>query len=508
MTNKIPAAVLLAVILPALCALFPAVCLSAADAAGHNAQATAVQRDAHDQSDPWLNEEAAAVLYRPIERRTEDLTSTTRTIRVLVHYGRTEFFVANGSPRGMEYEALYEYEKFLNRTLRKKKARITLTFIPVKFEELIPGLIEGKGDIAAGLMTVTDERKRKVAFTTPYIENVSEVLVGHAGAPLPEGINDLSGKKVHVLKGSSFVQHLRPINEQLVAARRAPIEVVEMPASTNADDILEMVNAGMFEYTVVDNFVADVWSRILPNIRTVTNVTIAKGGSIAWAVRPDNPELQRSLNAFLDHTRKHLHGRISEVMRRYFKETKFLGNPLKQEAFGRVKALSPFFKEASSKNKFDWLMMVAQGYQESQLDQNTISPRGAIGVMQVLPTTGKSVGFSDIKNVRNNIAAGVAYLDWIRKNYFNDDAIPADARVDFALAAYNAGPLRIESMRQLAKKRGLNPNVWFGNVERVALDKIGEEPVRYVANINKYYVAYRMSHEIEKERVGLEPSHR
>lgn len=154
-------------------------------------------------------------------------------------------------------------------------------------------------------------------------------------------------------------------------------------------------------------------------------------------------------------------------------------------------------------------MMMAQGYQESQLDQNTISPRGAIGVMQVLPATGKSVGFNDIRNARNNISAGVAYLDWIRKNYFNDEAIPADARVDFALAAYNAGPLRIESMRQLAKKRGLNPNIWFGNVERVALDRIGEEPVRYVANINRYYIAYRMGHEIERERgAGLAPSHR
>lgn len=338
---------LLSAICLALYALFPAVCL-AAGSAGHTARTTTAQaREGLNQPDPWINEEAAAVLYRPVERRTADLNDTTRTVRVLVHYGRTEFFVANGSPRGMEYEALYEYEKFVNRTLRKKKAKVTVTFIPVKFEELIPGLIEGKGDIAAGLMTVTEERKRKVAFTTPYIENVSEVVVGHAGVQVPISINDLSGKKVHVLKGSSFVQHLQPINAQLAASRLAPIQVVEMPASTNADDILEMVNAGMFDYTVVDNFVADVWSRILPNIRTADNATIAKGGSIAWAVRPDNPELLRSLNAFVNHARKHLRGRIGEVMKRYFKETKFLGNPLKQEESGRVKALSPFFKEAS-----------------------------------------------------------------------------------------------------------------------------------------------------------------
>jgi membrane-bound lytic murein transglycosylase MltF len=145
-------------------------------------------------------------------------------------------------------------------------------------------------------------------------------------------------------------------------------------------------------------------------------------------------------------------------------------------------------------------MVMAQGYQESELNQNRKSPRGALGVMQLLPSTAKSVGFSDIRTARNNIAAGVAYLDWIRKNYFNEPDIPAEARVDFSLAAYNAGPLRIQSLRHEAKKRGLNPNLWFNNVERVALDKIGEEPVRYVSNINRYYIAYRMSHEIEKGR--------
>ncbi len=252
--------------------------------------------------------------------------------------------------------------------------------------------------------------------------------------------------------------------------------------------------------TFVDDFVARLWSQVLPDIRVVKEVTLSQGGDIAWAVRPENPELLRSLNAFADYASRRLQGKTAQVMKTYFKDTKLLKNPLRQELFGRVKTLAPHFREAAARHKLDWLMMLSQGYQESELDQKVRSPRGAIGVMQLLPSTAESVGYRDITKARQNIGAGVAYLDWIRKNYFNEPEIPPDARVDFALAAYNAGPNRIQWLREKAKERGLNPNLWFNNVERVALDKIGEEPVRYVANINRYYIAYRMSYEIEKER--------
>lgn len=492
-------------VLCVLCLSFlalPANCLPADDTTARAANRPAVPGGARD-SDPWLNDEAQAVLYRPVERKTADLDEKTRTIRVLVHYGRTEFFVANGRPYGVEYEAFAAYEKFINGFLGRRKPRINVTFIPMRFEELLPALLEGKGDIAAGFITVTEERKSKVAFADPYIEDVSEVLVGHAGAELPKSIQDLSGKKVHVLRGSSFAQHLREVNTRLRGQGLKPVEIVEMPPSANDDDILEMVNAGIFDLTLVDDFVANLWEHVLPDIRVAREVTIRKGGSIAWAVRPGNPQLLRSLNAFVDYAGTHLRGAYAEVAKRYFKETKFLENPLKQELFGRVKQVSPFFKEAGSKNNLDWLMMMAQGYQESQLDQSLRSPRGALGIMQMLPRTAKDLGYTDITSARHNIAAGVAYTGWIRKNYFGAPEIPLDARVDFALAAYNAGPERIQSLRAEAKRRGLDPNVWFDNVERVALDKIGEEPVRYVANVNRYYIAYRMSEAIEKEREAL-----
>ena len=451
-------------------------------------------------TEPITSVDTGAVLYRPVEKNTQDLSESTRTVRVLVHYGRTEFFVANGKPYGIEYEAFAEYEKFLNKIRRPHLPRIALTFIPVHLEQLIPYLQEGKGDIAAGLLTMTEERKSKAAFTAPYIERVNEVLVCHKGTPVPDSLEGLSGKTVHVLRASSFVNHLNALNQRLAALGLPPVTVVEMPAGANDDDILEMVNAGILSYTFVDDFMAHLWARVLQDITVADSVVLHKGGSIGWAVRPDNPEFLRSLNGFLEYGKHHLKGKIRNTWKRYFEDTKLIKNPLRQEAFGRVKALGPHFRDAGTANKLDWLLAMAQGYQESELDQKARSPRGAVGVMQLLPDTAKGLGYRDITSARNNISAGVAYLNFIRHNYFNEPAIPPDARVDFALAAYNAGPARIQSLRQEAKRRGLNPNLWFNNVERVALDKIGEEPVRYVANINKYYIAYRMSHHLDEHK--------
>jgi membrane-bound lytic murein transglycosylase MltF len=450
--------------------------------------------------------DGSAVLYRPTRKAFSDLTPETRVIRVLVHYGRTEFFVSNGRPFGLEYEALAGYEKYLNTSRSRRSPKISVVFIPMRFEDLIPALLQGKGDIAAGLITVTEERKAKVTFTAPYVRTVDEVLVAYKGAPLPNSIDELAGKTVHAVRGSSFISHLAAVNQRLAAANRPPITVIEMPPSANQDDILEMVNAGIFQYTFTDNFVAALWSKVLPDIRVDSGAALSRGTQIAWAVRPGNPALLASLNGFVGYIHDHLQSKAHAVWRQYFQDTKLIRNPLDLDASERFRQLSPHFREAGSKNKLYWLLMMAQGYQESELDQGKKSPRGAIGVMQLLPGTARGIGYHDIKTARSNIAAGVAYLDFIRNQYFDDPAIPADARVDFALAAYNAGPGRIQSLRRETAKRGLDPNLWFQNVERVALDRIGEETVRYVANINKYYIAYRMTHSLDQEKATSLPA--
>ena len=326
------------------------------------------------------------------------------------------------------------------------------------------------------------------------------MLVAYKTAKLPRTIEELSGRTVHVLHSSSFVEHLREFNQGLEKRNLPPVKIVEMPSSTNIEDILEMVNAGIFELTVSDDFVADLWAQILPDIRVLKEVPLNRGGNLGWAVRLDNPELLKSLNAFIGWGREHLQQKAAIILKRYYKDTKLIKNPISLDNMIKNKEVSNYFQEAGRKNKFDWLMMMAQGFQESGLDQKKRSPQGAIGIMQLLPSTAKGVGYKNIKTEKPNILAGVAYMNFIRRNYFNEPKISLEARVDFTLAAYNAGPNRIQGLRELAAKRGLNPNLWFGHVEKVALDKVGEEPVRYVSNINRYYLAYKLSHEFEEAK--------
>lgn len=449
--------------------------------------------------------DASGVVYRMTEKYTDDIGPDTkrRGIRVLVHYSRTKFFVASGRPRGYEHDLIKEFEAHFNRKKKRGQTYIPVVFIPVRFDEMIPLLLEGRGDVAAGFITVTGERAKQVAFTLPYLRNVSEVIVANADAPAVASPDDLSGRKVHVLRGSSFVLSLKEVNRRLEKEHKAPVQVVEMPPSASTEDLLEMVNAGMFQYTAADDYLGNLWAGALPRLR-VEPVRLSEGNRIAWAVRPGNSKLLAALNDFIDEGRDKLPKQAAEMHARYLRNLKYLGNNLDPTLIGRKKTLTPHFQSASKRHEFDWLFMLAQGFQESRLDQSARSHAGAVGVMQVLPTTGKEMGYRDVATkAEANIDAGVKYMRFLMDRFFNEPQLTPAVRLDFALAAYNAGPNRIQRMRRLAAQRGLDPNQWFHHVERVTLEKVGEEPVRYVANIHSYYTAYKLSNELDAEATAL-----
>ena len=452
-------------------------------------------------------DDAAAVIYRMTRPHKEDIGPNTRGIRVLVHYSRTKFFVASGVAHGFEHDLMKEFEAHYNKGRKRREAKTPVVFIPVRFEELIPRLLEGHGDVAAGLLTVTEERAKRVKFTLPYIRNVAEVVVAHASAPPVKDVKDLGGRKVHVLRGSSFVERLKALNRSLRFYQRS-IEIVELPASASTEDILEMVNASLFQYAVADGFMAALWASVLPDLR-VLDVKLAEAGNIAWAVRPDNPKLLAALNDFIDEGKDQLPKRAAELHQRYFQNVKTLKNNLAPSVVGRKKDLAPHFQESGKRYSFDWLFIMAQGFQESGLNQKARSAVGAVGVMQLLPSTARDMGHHDVDvNAQSNIEAGAKYMRFLITRYFNEPDLPPAVCFDFALAAYNAGPGRIQQMRRLAKERGLDPNRWFHNVERVTLEKIGEEPVQYVSNIHKYYTAYRLSGDLQSELEAMQKDER
>jgi membrane-bound lytic murein transglycosylase MltF len=418
-----------------------------------------------------------------------------RFVRALVSYNQTNFFIDKGTPRGIEYELLKRYEAFLNQDRKPGELNFKVVFTVLPFDRLLPALLEGRGDIVAAGLTVTEARLKSVAFASPYLTDISEVLVTGRHVDDIRSIQDLYGRIVHVLSGSSYVAHLEELNRPTTRRLKPPIAIIQVDPPLEEEDILQMIHAGISDLTVVDSHIADIWSRVLDNIQVRPDIVVNSGGRIAWAVRKNNPRLLASLNDFFKTHRQGTFA-LNLLVERYYKDTRWIQNPLSGQEQQRFEQLMGLFQKYAAMYNFDWMKIAALAYQESGLNQAARSHRGAVGVMQVLPATaaGPAIGIMDIDTVENNIHAGVKYLAHLRDTYFDDPDILPVHRTDFAFAAYNAGPTRINRLRRQAQDQGLDPNQWFFNVEHVARRDIGRETVQYVTNIYIYYVAYRTAY--------------
>ncbi len=417
-----------------------------------------------------------------------------RMVRVLVPYGRTLYFLDGATQRGIAHDVMRAFEDALNEALGTGTRRLSVVFLPTTRDRLIPALEEGLGDVIAANLTVTPERAGRVAFTNPVGRNVRELLVSHRDAPAPADWAELSGRTLFVSALSSYFEHLGPIQAELAARGLAPIRVHEAPAHFQTEDALEMVNAGLVEYTVADSYLAEFWQQVLPDLAVHEHLVLSDHNDIAFAVRPDSPRLLAQLNAFLATTRKGTAtGNI--LFRRYLENTRFVTGATAEAERARLQAVADLFRRHADAHELDWLMMAAQGYQESRLDHSVVSPAGAIGIMQLLPATAADMGVEDVTDLEANIFAGIRYVRHLLDRYFDDPALDASNRVLFALAAYNAGPNRVRQRRRQAAERGLDPDQWFNHVERIAAERIGRETVTYVANIYKYYIAYQLIRE-------------
>jgi membrane-bound lytic murein transglycosylase MltF len=412
-----------------------------------------------------------------------------RMIRVLTAYSRTQFFIDRGTPRGTAYDQGKLLEEALNTKLGTGRLMVHVQFVPLSRSELLPALIEGKGDIVMADLTVTPERMKTVDFTEPWIAGVNEIIVTGPKVPAIASLDDLSGKEVFVRESSSYYQSLLELNATLTASNKPTVKLTPAPEELEDEDLMEMANAGLVDILVVDNHKAWFWQRVWPMLKLYPTVTLRTGGSIAWAVRKDSPQLKAALNNFLaTNGRDSLTARM--IFRRYLLNTQYVKGAAADEARKRFVSLVAMFRKYGAQYNIDWMLMAAQGYQESRLDQNAKSHVGAIGVMQVMPATGKDLNVGDITNVDPNINAGVKFIRTMIDRYFANEPMDELNKVLFAFASYNAGPARVRQLRREAAQRGLDQNVWFNNVERIASERIGRETVTYVSNIYKYYVTY------------------
>ena len=449
---------------------------------------------------------AATARALPIESREWkgdfDGMLERRHIRVLVPYSRSLFYNDKGRERGISAELARAFEQYLNKKYASQlgKRPITLYLVPTTRDELLQDVANGLGDIAAGNLTVTEARKQLVDFVAPpEVKGAREIVLSAPGAAPVAAADELSGKTVHVRWTSSYHDSLVALNERLAKDGKPPIKLVAVPDELEDEDMMEMLNVGLLQYIVVDDWKARMWAQVLPKIALNEGAMVRDGGLVGWAIRKDSPKLQAELEDFhLNYLKKQ--GIYNYLRQQQFKRVKALRNAGADADAKRFDEMRVLFEKYGQRYNFDPLMLAAQGYQESQLNQQAKSHVGAIGVMQVMPATGAELKVGDIRVTEANIHAGTKYMDQLMTRYFKDADFDAANRALFAFASYNAGPGNIAKMRKEAAKRGLNPDKWFNNVEMVTAEKIGIETTTYVRNIFKYYTSYKLTVEAQKER--------
>ena len=422
-----------------------------------------------------------------------------RVIRVLVPYSKTYYFVDRAVQRGFAYEATQLLERELNQKLKSGHIRVRVQCIPVNRGEMIPFLLAGRGDIAMGNLTVTPERLKHVDFTSPIVRDAQEIVVTGPGAEPVATLDDLSGKEVYLRESSSYYESIQELSAALVKAGKAPVKVRFAPENLEAEDILEMVNAGLVKMTITEDYIAGFWKQIFPGLTLHPNLMVRDEGVIAWMIRKDSPKLKAELDGFLARLEKT--GTRDQIFAKYLKNAQWVKAATSRKDLDRFEQMVTLFRKYGDRYDLDYLLLMAQGYQESELRQEARSRVGAIGVMQVMPETGKSMRVGDITKIEPNIHAGTKFLRAMVNEYYAKEPMDDLNKGLFAFAAYNAGPGRIGQLRRLTAQRGLDPNVWFNNVELLAAEKIGRETVTYVSNIYKYYLAYQMIAEEQSERL-------
>ena len=442
-------------------------------------------------------------LSLPQERWTGDLDEMVKRqqVRALVVYSRSAFFYDQGRPEGLSYEALQEFQRTLNRELHTGRLPLAITFLPVGYDELERDLQSGVGDLIAIPVAITPEREQRVSFSTPIMSHVRQIVVTGSTMPPLTNLDDLGGKELFVNPLTVYPASLEHLNKSLKSKGKKPAIIKPADNELGDEDLLEMTNAGLIPATVTINVRADFWAKVFDNLHLCSQCTLSNEEQLAWVVRKDSPKLKQKLDEFVQ---THREGTSfgNTLLRRYLRNTKWVTNATSDEEMKKFTLYVEFFKKYAAQYDFDYLMLVALGYQESGLNQDRRNPSGAVGIMQVIPKDAAAAPISipRVDTAETNIHAGTKMLRTIEDKYLNDQQLDPLNRTLLTFASYNAGPTRIAELRSKAASEGLNPDKWFGNVEFIVAREVGQQTVRYVSNIYKYYVAYKLVLEQSQKR--------
>jgi membrane-bound lytic murein transglycosylase MltF len=425
-----------------------------------------------------------------------------RAIRALVIIDPIGFFYLSGRPHGIQYESLEEFEKFANQKLKTGKLPVRVVFLPMRPDQVEAALTQGVGDFIAHPVVITPEREQRVSFSTPIQKNVSQVVVTASALGDVTSFDSLAGEPIYVNPLTTYYEHLKRVSDSRLKEGKPPLDIRAADKNLFDDDLIEMVNAGLIPATVTRRARADLWAQVLPNVKVHPELVIASEGETGWVMRKNTPQLKQLVDEFLkDHAGGTTFG--NTLLTRYLRNTEWVRDSISPEEMKKFIVYSEFFKKYAAEYDFDdYLLIAAQGYEESELDQSKISPAGAVGVMQMIPklAAASPINVPDVFSADGNIHAGAKILHNIARTYFHDSGIDPVNKTLFAFASYNAGPTRIAHLREKALRNGLDPNQWFDNVELEVAKDVGRDTVIYVGNIYKYYVAYRLTADERKQR--------
>jgi membrane-bound lytic murein transglycosylase MltF len=426
------------------------------------------------------------------ERWTGDLDGIAKRkiLRILVVPSELGFCFNGTEMQGAMFELGRDLEKALNKKLKTRDLPINVVFIPVAREELLSKLAAGYADIA-GTIAERDQAAQ-VDYTEPLIPDAEGVVVTGPTAPPIARLEDLSGQEIYAQENTAIWDKLAELNERFRKAGKAPVEVVPADHNLLEDDIAQAVNAGLIPATVMWDKIADAWSKVLPHLNVHHDVVLGKA-PLGWAVQRNTPQLKAALNDFIkSHRLGTLYG--NTILHRYLQETKWVEDATSRKDLERFNEMMTLFEKYGNQYDYPYLMLAAQAYQESRLNQRLRSRGGAVGVMQIKPSTAAQspINIRGVNKLDRNIEAGAKFMRFMETQYFEREPMDDVTESLFATASYNAGPARVQTLRKEAAEHGYNPNLWFNNVEIIASVEIGRETVQYVGNIYKYYLAYKM----------------
>jgi membrane-bound lytic murein transglycosylase MltF len=452
---------------------------------------------------PPMDERLPAALRTPWKGDLDEIVKR-RVVRVMLPFRRPEFFYMDGQPAGILQQAFEELERVLNAKYKTTAAnRILVALLPTRYDQLRERMLGGYADIAAYGISITETNKKVVDFTVPTLTGLKMVLVTGPGAPELKTIEDLSGKEIWITPQTRMKGDIDALNARLKSQGKAPAIPRDTDRMLEPGDVMEMVNVGTYPVALMQSQTAEFWAQVFDAAKVRMDLAVADDVQLGWAIQKGTPKLKAFLDEFIA-----THGVGTSfgntLIRRYLKEAKYIRNAQDASELRKFKETAPVFKKYANEYGLDALLLVAQGYQESRLDQDAKSHVGAIGIMQVMPKTAASppVNVPNIHTADANVRAGVRLVHYLINDYFNEKELDPINRTIFAIAAYNAGPSKIARCRQLAKEMGYDPNKWFGNVEVATAKLVGRETTQYVANIYKYYIAYQMAADIRDARAA------